>query len=93
MYEHPLLTVHDPSGLSEADWATIDGLRRAYSSGGNASLSKALDELVTSDPERAANVLEALSPPEARLAPEDIEDVADDDFLALIRKLEILAGN
>src|SRR5262245_57453409 len=94
MYEYPLLKVYDPSGLSEDDWAIIDKLQSAHSFGGNAYLSKVLDELVTTDPDRAAKVLEALSPPETGLVPEDtIEGVAEDDFPELIRKLEILAGN
>ena len=44
-----LLKVQDPAGLSEADWTELGKLQRAYSLGGNESLSKALDELLISN--------------------------------------------
>jgi hypothetical protein len=79
----PLLKVQDPSGLSDADWAEISRLQRAYSLGGKKALSKALDELLISDRARAAGVIRALSPREVR-------ETIDDE---MIRELEVLAGN
>jgi hypothetical protein len=77
---YPLLKVENPFVLSEDDWPEISKLQRAYSCGGETSLSRALDELLTSDPETAGRVLEALSP-------YTMADMPD-----LIRKLELLAG-
>jgi hypothetical protein len=83
---YPLLKVENPFVLSDDDWPEISKLQRAYSCGGEKSLSIALDELLASDPVTAARVLEALCPPE--LAPRDTLD----DMPELLRKLEILAG-
>jgi hypothetical protein len=77
---YPLLKVENPFVLSDDDWPEISKLQRAYSCGGEKSLSIALDELLTSDPVSAARVLEALSPYTMADMPE------------LIRKLEVLAG-
>jgi hypothetical protein len=79
----PLLKVHDPSGLSDTDWAEIGRLQRAYSLGGKEALSKALDELLISDRARAAGVIRALSPREVR-------ETIDNE---MIRELEVLAGD
>ena len=87
MQSYPLLKVEDPNCLLDADWTAIGRLQRAYSLGGSISLSKALDKLVTSDPDRAARVLEALSSPE--LAPRDTYD----DMPELLRDLEMLADD
>jgi hypothetical protein len=78
----PLLKVHEPSGLSDADWAEIGRLQRTYSLGGKEALSNALDELLISDRARAAGVIRALSPREVR---ETID-------AELMRELEVLAG-
>jgi hypothetical protein len=83
---YPLLRVENPFVLSDDDWPEISKLQRAYSCGGDKSLSIALDELLASDPVSAARVLEALSPRE--IAPR----AADEDMLEWLRKLEILAG-
>jgi threonine synthase len=83
---YPLLRVENPFVLSDEDWPEISKLQRAYSCGGDKSLSSALNELLASDPVSAARVLEALSPHEmARRA-------TDEEMLEWIRKLEILAG-
>jgi hypothetical protein len=79
----PLLKVHDPSGLSDADWAEIARLQCAYSLGGKKALSEALEELLISDRARAAGVIRALSPREIR-------ETIDDE---MIRELEVLAGD
>jgi hypothetical protein len=79
---YPLLKIEVPFGLSDADWAEIGRLQRAYSLGGQQSLWKAVDELVVSDRVRAAGVLRALSPRKVR---ETID-------AELMRELEVLAG-
>ena len=95
MQFYPLLKVEDPTGLTDADWTAISRLQRAYSMGGSIALSKALDKLVTSDPNRAAKVLEALSPDGDCLVPQD--DIPDlgpgGDMEVWIRELEALAGD
>jgi hypothetical protein len=83
MQSHTLLKVQDPAGLSDADWTEISRLQRIYSEGGNAALSKALDELLISNRICAAGVIRALSPPEVR-------ETIDNE---LIRELEVLAGD
>jgi hypothetical protein len=82
VHTYPLLKVQDPFGLTDADWAEISKLQRAYSLGGNESLSEALIELLESDRVRAAGVLRAISPREVR-------ETIDDE---MIRELEVLAG-
>jgi hypothetical protein len=83
MHSYPLLKIQDPSGLSDADWTELGRLQRAYSLGGNESLSKVLDELLTSNRMRAAAVIRALSPREVR-------ETIDDE---LLWELEALAGD
>lgn len=82
LHTYPLLKVESPFGLSDADWTEISKLQRAYSLGGNESLSEALIELLESDRVRAAGVLRAISP---RAVRETIDD-------EMIRELEVLAG-
>ena len=82
LHTYPLLKVQNPFGLLDADWAEISKLQRAYSLGGNESLSEALIELLESDRVRAAGVLRAISP---RAVRETIDD-------EMIRELEVLAG-
>jgi hypothetical protein len=95
MQSYPLLKVENPCGLTDADWTAISRLQRAYSIGGSISLSKALDKLVTSDPDRAARVLDALSPDGARIVPlDDIPELGPGgDIEVWIRELETLAGD
>jgi hypothetical protein len=83
MHSYPLLKIQDPSGLSEDDWTELGKLQRAYSLGGNESLSKVLDDLLTSNRMRAAAVIRALSPREVR-------ETIDDE---LLWELEALAGD
>jgi hypothetical protein len=75
-------------------WTAISRLQRAFSMGGSIALSRAVDNLVTSDPERAAKVVEASSPREASLILNDeIPELGtDDDVDGWIRDLELLAG-
>lgn len=83
MHSYPLLKIQDPSGLSDDDWTELGKLQRAYSLGGNESLSRVLDELLASNRMRAAAVIRALSPREVR-------ETIDDE---LLRELESLAGD
>ena len=95
MQSYLLLKVEDPNGLTDADWTAISRLQRAYSMGGSISLWKAFDKLVTSDPDCAARVMEALSPDGACVVPED--DMPElgpgGDIEVWIRELETLAGD
>ena len=91
---YPLLKVENPFVLSDDDWPEISKLQRAYSCGGDKSLSRALDELLASDPVSAARVLEALSPREIREVTrnEIAQRGTDYDMPELLRRLEVLAG-
>jgi hypothetical protein len=88
MTAYPLLKVENPTGLTDADWDEISKLQHAYSSGGTESLADALDRLATSDPERAAKVLDALTPREPTMVPQDERD----EMVELIQQLDVLAG-
>ena len=90
MPAYSLLKVEDPTGLTNADWDEIGKLQRAYSSGGAEALSDALDRLVTADPDRAAKVLDALTPRDPTMVPQD--ELGDDEMEELIRQLGVLAG-
>jgi hypothetical protein len=90
MTAYPLLKVEDPTGLTDADWEEISKLQRAYSSGGTESLADALDRLTTCDPDRAAKVLDALTPREPTAVPHD--ELEGGELEELIRQLEVLAG-
>jgi hypothetical protein len=92
METYSLLRVEDSSVLTDADWETVRELQRVHSLGGCTALSKALDELVTSDPERAARVLEALTPREDVPQGETAEPASGGDIDLWIRDLEALAG-
>jgi hypothetical protein len=52
------LGIEDTSGLTDADWAEINKLRRAYDTGGDKELVKAW-EIFAQDPVRAVRVLGA----------------------------------
>lgn len=54
----------DSGGLTEADWAAINRLRRVYKSGGADALDRAFSDLSDVDPIRATVVLEAFLNPE-----------------------------
>jgi hypothetical protein len=80
----------DTSGLTDADWAEINKLRRAYETGGESALLAALQELMKA-PVRCTRVIGAYYPEKIREALKDkaaeagltIEDAQD-----LLRKAE-----
>ena len=55
------LGIADTTGLTDADWAEINKLKRAYETGGQSALSKAFQEL-DKDPVRAIRVIGAFFP-------------------------------
>ena len=65
-----LLEVADSSHLTDADWAEINKLKRAYETGGMKGLSRAMNELAC-DPIRHLNVLSAFFPEMVREAIRD----------------------
>ena len=82
--------VEDSTGLTDADWAEINRLKRAYNSGGQEALSKAFEEL-GKDPVRYVRVVGALYPSDVREAIKDAvaeEGMSEDDLRELVRKLE-----
>ena len=80
----------DISGLTDADWAEINKLKRAYEMGGDEALSAAFQELMK-DPVRCTRVIGAYFPEEIRKVLKDalaeagatVEDLRD-----LLRKSE-----
>ena len=82
--------VVDPGGLTDADWAEINKLKRAYESGGSEALSKALEEL-SKDLIRYMTVMAALYPDMVR---EQIRDemaeagVTEEDLREMLEKLQ-----
>ena len=61
MAKRPPLEIADTSSLTDADWAEINKLQRAYQHGEKA-FSKALNELAETDPIRFAIVMSAFYP-------------------------------
>jgi hypothetical protein len=56
------LEVVDTTGLTDADWAEINNLKKAYDAAGEEALSAALQALGERDPIRAGRVLGAFFP-------------------------------
>jgi hypothetical protein len=84
------LGVVDTSGLTDADWAEINKLKRAYEDGGQPALSAALDKL-SADPVRCMRVIGAFFPDDVREAIKDTmaeHGMTEGDLRELIRKLE-----
>jgi len=82
--------VVDPSGLSDADWADINRLRRIYKADGKDALSDALAELAKA-PIRYVHILGAIFPEMIREALKDEmaeAGIDEEDLRELIRKLE-----
>jgi hypothetical protein len=65
------LRIENTSGLTDADWAEINKLKRAYDSGGDEELMKAMEKLTQDDPVRAVRVWGAFFPHRMREALKD----------------------
>jgi len=50
----------DVSGLTDADWAEVSALMRAYKAGGEEALLKAMNELNEQDRDRYVRIVSAL---------------------------------
>jgi len=94
MTEPDDLEIQDTSGLTDADWAEINKLRKTHKKGDRKALEIALDQLAK-DPVRFAVVIGALYPDMMR---EMIRDqmakagITEEDLRELIQKLEGVPG-
>jgi hypothetical protein len=82
--------IADPSGLTDADWAEINKLKKALDTGGIKALTAAVDEL-SNDVERCARVIGAFFPEAFRETIKDVlaeKGMTEDDFRELVRKFE-----
>ena len=89
MARRPPLEIVDTSSLTDADWAEINKLQRAYQHGEKA-FSKTLYELGEADPIRLMTVMSAFWPEEVRETMKDqmaAEGVTVDDLKRLIRDI------
>lgn len=85
------LKLANSSGLTDADWAEINRLKRAFLKGGVRGLSTAMTELEKSDPGRALAVWAAFFPHEVReIVLDDMaaRGLTEEDLVDLIRKHE-----
>jgi hypothetical protein len=79
----------DTSRLTDADWAALNKLRRAYETGGIEASSAVLQELLKEDPVRLTRILGAYNPEKIREALKDAAAEAGvtlEDLRDLIRK-------
>jgi hypothetical protein len=82
--------VVDSTGLTDADWAEINKLRRAFDKGGQAGVSKAMVKLAK-DPMRYVTVMGAFFPDVIREAIKDSvaeAGMTEEDIREMVRKLE-----
>lgn len=80
----------DSSGLTDANWADINRLKRTYNEGGQAVLSKAMAEL-GEDPIRYMAVIGAFFPDMVREAIKDSmaeSGLTEEDIREMVRKLK-----
>lgn len=87
--ENPL-GVADTTGLTDADWAEINKLKRAHETGDQKALAKAFDEL-NANPVRAIRVIGAFFPEMVREAIRDAmaaEGITEEDLREMILKAE-----
>ena len=92
MSEKPKIV--DTEGLSDADWAEINKLLRAYEAGGSDAFWEALNELSDKDPVRYIAVASAFFPDVVRsIITEEIAErgMTEEDLRALFKKLKISA--
>ena len=86
----PVLEVADPSSLTDADWASLNALRRAYEHKGSHDFSAELRKLAR-DPLRYVRVVGAIFPDMIRESIRDVladKGVTPDDLREIIRKRE-----
>lgn len=84
------LGIEETSGLTDADWAEINKLRRAYDSGRDKELVKAW-EIFAQDPVRAVRVLGAFFPDKMRETLKDMMaemGMTIEDFREILEKSE-----
>ncbi len=84
------LGIKDASSLTDADWAEINKIRRAYETGGTKALSKACKDLAT-DPIRYIRVMGAFFPDMIRELLKDTlaeKGVTEDDLRELVEKFD-----
>ena len=85
------LEVVDSSCLTDADWAEINKIKKAYETGGTKGLSRAMDELAAGDPIRRLHVLGAFFPNMVREAIRDHMaemGITAEDLREMIEKTE-----
>ena len=81
----------DTSRLTDADWAAMNKLRRAYETGGIEGWRAVFQELLKEDPVRLTRVFGAYNPEKMREALKDAAaeaGVTTEDLLDLLRKVE-----
>jgi hypothetical protein len=90
-----LADIADPSGLTDADWAAINKIRDAYTSGGPGAFSAALDELAR-DPILTYKIMGAFFPEMMREKTKDMlaeSGITREDLEELLRKAESGTGS
>jgi hypothetical protein len=83
--------VVDSTDLTDADWAEINKLKKAYDAGGATALSAALDALRERDPIQTVRVLGAFFPDLVRETAKDTlaeQGITKEDLLELIQKFQ-----
>jgi len=74
------------SPFSDADWAAINKLKRAYDSNGMRGLNNEFDELIEDDPVRAFRVMSVFFPRRTREALEEV--IANMDVKEMLELLD-----
>jgi hypothetical protein len=88
MTNDELLGELDSSGLTDADWAEINKLRRAHEGGGQDGLSEAMSKLEKDDPVRYIRVAGAFFPDMVREAIKDSmaeAGITEEDVREMVR--------
>ena len=83
-----VLEVADPSSLTDADWASLNALRRAYERKGSRDFTAELKKLAR-DPLRYVRVVGAIFPDMMRESIRDVladKGITPDDLREIIRK-------
>jgi hypothetical protein len=85
-----VLEIADPSSLTDADWASLNALRRAYERKGSHDFSAELKKLAR-DPLRYVRIVGAIFPDMIRESIRDVladKGITPDDLREIIRKRE-----